>query len=198
MANNADAILYGRDIAVRIADYAADNALPAVTVAWDGAWGGTWTAPGYTSGGLHVTTDVTRTGIEVDQELDPVALVATARSATMSTNLSQFDLDTIQDATGQGDVTMLAPTTAARGYDQMDIGSTINEAGIALGFDIKGRDGEPIRIFGPRGFPNAGMTLDFTRDTTTGVLTPLSVQLTPSPGHSNLVLRIQDVSPIAA
>ncbi len=198
MANNADQIQYGKDIAVRLTDYSASNALPAVTVAWDGTWGGTWTAPGYTSGGLHVTTDVTRTGIEVDQEFDPVALVATARSATMNTNLSQLDMSVVQDATGQGTLSTLAATTAARGYDQLDINSTINETGIAVGFDIKGRDAEPIRVFGPRGFPNAGMQLDFERGSTTGVLTPLSVQLTPSPGHSNLVLRIQDIKPVAA
>jgi hypothetical protein len=198
MANDPSLVQYGRDIAVRIADYSASNAFPANTVAWDGTWGGTWTAPGYTSGGLHVATDVSRTGIEVDQEFDPVALVATARTATMNTNLSQFDVDSIQDATGQGTVSTVAATTAARGYEQLDINSTINETGIALGFDIKGRDAEPIRVFGPRGFPNAGMTLDFTRDSTTGVLTPLSVQLTPSPGHSNLVMSIRDITPLAA
>lgn len=198
MANDATAIQYGKDIAVRIADYSDSNALPAVTVAWDGTWGGTWTAPGYTNGGLHVATDVTYADVEVDQEFDPVAKFATARSATMNTQLSQFDLDIAQDSSGQGTIATLAATTAARGYDQWDLNSTIDETGIAVGFDIKGRDGEPIRIFGPRGFPNAGMTWDFEKNSTTGVLTPLSVQLTPSPGHGNLVMRVVDVTPIAA
>lgn len=198
MANDPSAVQYGKDIAVRIADYSAANAFPADTVAWDGTWGGTWTAPGYTSGGVHVGTDVTRQGVEVDQEFDPVALVATARSATMSTNLSQLSMDSINDATGQGSVSTKAATTGARGYNQLDINSTINEIGIALGFDVKGRDLEPIRIFGPRGFPNAGMTLDFEKNSATGVLTPLSVQLTPSPGHNNLVMSIRDILPIAA
>lgn len=198
MPGNADLVQYGRDIAARIADYAASNALPADTVAWDGNWGGTWADVGYTSGGLHVSTEVGRTPIEVDQELDPIALVATSRTATMNTNLSQFDVDNIVDATGQGSVTTQAPTTAVRGYEEFTIGSTINATGIAVGFDIKGRDGEPIRIFGPRGFPNAGMTLDFVKDSNTGVLIPLSVQLTPDPENSNRILIIRDISPISA
>jgi hypothetical protein len=198
MANDPSAVQYGKDIAVRIADYSPTNDFPADTVAWDGSWAGSWTAPGYTNGGLHVSTQTTRQGVEVDQELDAIALVVTGRTATMNTNLSQLSVDSMNDATGQGQVVNLAATTAARGYDQLNIDSTIDETGIALGFDILGRDGEPIRIFGPRGFPNAAMQLDFTKNSATGVLTPLSVQLTPSPGHNNLVMAIRDIAPISA
>lgn len=198
MAGNADLVQYGRDIAARLTDYADSNELPADTVAWDGTWGGTWEDVGYTSGGLHVATEVGRSPVEVDQELDAIALVATSRTTTMNTNLSQFDVDSIPDATGQGSVTNQAPTTATRGFKQYTINATVDAAGIAVGFDIKGRDGEPIRIFGPRGFPNAGMTLDFVKDSTTGVLIPLSVQLTPDPANSNRILIIRDISPIAA
>jgi hypothetical protein len=193
--NDPASVQYGREIAVRLADYSASNDFPANTVGWDGTWGGTWTAPGYTSGGVHVSTQVTRSPVEVDQELDPIALVATARTATMATNLSQLSVSSINDATGQGQVVTLAPTTAARGYDQLNVNSTINEAGIAVGFDILGRDNEPIRIFGPLGFPNAPMALDFVKNSATGVLTPLSVQLTPSPGHNELVMAIRNISP---
>ena len=198
MANNADLVQYGRDIAVRLADYDAANALPANTVAWDGTWGGDWTAPGYTSGGLHVTTEVGRSPVEVDQELDPIALVATSRTTTMNTNLSQLDMDTVADATGQGTVTTQAATTAARGYKEYAVDAVVDSDGIAVGFDIKGRNGEPIRIFGPRGFPNAGMSLDFERDSATGVLTPLSVTLTPDPAQSNKILIIRTITPIAS
>lgn len=172
--------------------------MPADTVVWDGTWGGTWVDVGYTSGGLHVSTEVGRTPIEVDQELDPIALVATSRTATMSTNLSQFDIDNIVDATGQGAVTSAAATTAVRGYEEITIGADINANGIAVGFDIRGRNGEPIRVFGPRGFPNAGMTLDFVKDSTTGVLIPLSVQLTPDPANDNRILIIRKLLPLAA
>jgi hypothetical protein len=195
MPGTASAVQYGREIAVRLAPYTGANALPADTVAFDGTWGGGFVDAGYTSGGVHVTTQVTRQGVEVDQELDPISLVPTARTATMATNLAQLSVDTIVSATGQGTVTTLAPTTATRGHEEIVIGATIDETGISVGFDILGRDNEPIRVLGRRGFPNAGMTLDFVKNSATGVLTPLSVQLTPDSANSSQVLVIRDINP---
>lgn len=186
-----------RNIAARLAAYSASNAIPANTVVWDGTWGGTWTDAGYTSGGLHFSTEVNRSGIEVDQELDPIFLVATGRTAVMNTNLSEFDVDSIVIGTGQGAVTTLAATTAARGYEEWAMGSTISDDGYAIGFDIDGRDGEPIRFIGWNGFPNAGMTLDFVKESTSGALIPLSFQLTPDANNSNRIATIRDVSPMS-
>jgi hypothetical protein len=187
-----------RNIAARTAAYAANNAVPDNDVAWDGNWGGTWADAGYTSGGLHFSTNVPRSPLEVDQELDPIALIATGRTATMNTNLSEFDVDAILLGTGQGSVDTLAATTAARGYEEWSMGSTISDDGIAVGFDIDGRDGEPIRLIGWNGYPNADMTLDFVKDSSTGVLIPLSVQLTPDPNNAGRIATIRDLSPIAA
>lgn len=196
MAKDANAVQFGRDIAARLAPYSASNALPANTVAWDGTWGGGWVDVGYTSGGLHFQTDVTRTPVVVDQELDPIALVGTARTATMRTNLSQFDLDNIVTATGQGAVTTLAPTTGAAGYDQWDMGSDISDDTFALGFDFQGRDGMPIRFAGWNCIPNGGMTLDMVKDSATGLLIPLDMRLTPDSATSPARLAtIRDVTP---
>jgi len=198
MAKNPAKVEQTRDLAARIAPYATGNALPANTVAWDGTWGGSWVDAGYTSGGLHVTAEVGRSPVEVDQELDPILLVATSRTTTMVTNLSEFDVDNIVTATGQGSVTSTAATTAARGYEEYIIGSTVSENATAIGFDVKGRDGEPIRMAGWRGIATGGFALDFMKDSSTGVLIPVSMQLTPDPNNSNRILTIRDVSPIAA
>ena len=198
MAKTPAKVQQTRNIAARLAAYASTNEIPANTVVWDGVWGGSWTDAGYTSGGLHFSTEVPRAGIEVDQELDPIFLVATGRTATMNTNLSEFDVDSIVIGTGQGSVTTLAATTSARGYDEWAMGSTVSDTGYAIGFDIDGRDGEPIRFIGWNGFPNAGMTLDFVKDSTTGALIPLSFQLTPDSANSNRIATIRDVTPISA
>lgn len=198
MAKSAAKVQQTRNIAARLAAYSAANEIPANTVVWDGSWGGTWADAGYTSGGLHFGTNVARQGVEVDQELDPIFLVATGRTTTMTTNLSEFDLDNIVIGTGQGSVATLAATTAARGYEEFSLGSTVGDDGYAIGFDIDGRDGEPIRFIGWNGFPNAEMALDFVKDSTSGALIPLSFQLTPDPANSNRIATIRDVSPISA
>lgn len=185
-----------RNIAARIAVYAAANAIPANTVAWDGTWGGSWTDAGYTSGGLHFNAEVTRSPVEVDQELDPILLIATARTATMNTMLSEFDVDNIVSATGQGSVATLAATTAARGYEEWSMGSTVSDSTYAIGFDVLGRDAEPIRFIGWNGYPTGGMTLDIVKSSSTGILIPLAMQLTPDANNSNRIASIRDVSPV--
>lgn len=197
MAKTATKVEQTRNIAARLAPYASANALPANTVVWDGVWGGSWVDAGYTSGGLHFSTEVSRSPIEVDQELDPIFMVATGRTATMNTNLSEFDVDSIVIGTGQGSVATLAATTAARGYEEWSMGSTVSDTGYAIGFDIDGRDGEPIRFVGWNGFPNAGMTLDFVKDSSTGALIPVSFQLTPDAANSNRIATIRDISPVS-
>lgn len=194
MANDSTQIIATRSYAVRYAPYDASNALPADTVAWDGAWAGGWLAPGYTSGGLHFTTEIARTDIRVDQELDPVLRPATSRTAQMNTNLAQFTPALLAVATGQGTVTSLAPTTAARGHDDFAFTSTVADNFYAIGFDISAQDGEPIRFVGWRGQTTGSPTFDITPEA--ALLTPLNLTLFPDTSTSPArIATIRDVSP---
>lgn len=195
MANDSTKIIATRDYAVRYAPYSSSNALPADTVLWDGAWGGGWIAPGYTNGGLHFSTEVARTDIRVDQELDAVLRPATSRSATMNCNLAQFSPALIAVATGQGSVSPVAATTAARGHDDFILASTVVDAFYAIAFDIRAQDLEAIRFVGWRGQTTGSPTFDITPEA--GLQTPLNLTLFPDTSTSPArIATIRDVIPV--
>ncbi len=197
MANNSTQIIATRDYAVRYAPYSASNALPADTVLWDGTWGGGWLAPGYTSGGVHFATEIARTDIRVDQELDPVLRPATSRTATMNCNLAQFTPALVAVATGQGSVASVAATTAARGHDDFTLSSTVADSFYAIAFDIQAQDDEVIRFVGWRGQTTGSPTFDVTPEAM--LLTPLNLTLFPDTSTSpSRIATIRDVSPVAA
>lgn len=194
MANDSTAIIATRDYAVRYAPYSNANALPADTVLWDGAWGGSWVAPGYTNGGLHFSTEVARTDIRVDQELDPVLRPATSRTASMNCNLSQFTPALLAVATGQGSVTSVAATTAARGHNDFVLASTVVDNFYAIAFDIRAQDQEAIRFVGWRGQTTGSPTFDITPEA--ALLTPLNLTLFPDTSTSPAqIATIRDVIP---
>lgn len=196
MANDSTKIIATRDYAVRYAPYSASNALPADTVAWDGTWGGGWVAPGYTNGGLHFNTEVARTDIRVDQELDPVLRPATSRTAQMNCNLSQFTPALVAVATGQGSVSSVAATTAARGHDDFILQSTVQDLFYGIAFDIRAQDQEPIRFVGWRGQTTGSPTFDITPEA--ALLTPLNLTLFPDTSTSPArIATIRDVIPVS-
>lgn len=159
MAFNANAVLYGRDFKVFTATYAASNALPANTVLYGTDWGAPWSEVGYTDGGLNFGIEITRGEIRVDQSLDPIARPATGRNMTLTTNMAEFTAANIRSAAGQGTVTTVAATTAARGYNQLDIDPTIADNYISVGYDIEHPgDSEAFRIVGWRCIPSGGIS----------------------------------------
>jgi hypothetical protein len=179
---------------MRYAPYSASNVLPADTVLYDGIWGGGWLAPGYTNGGLHFSTEIARTDIRVDQELDPVLRPATSRTAQMNANLSQFTPALTAVATGQGTVTTLAPTTAARGHDDFAFTSTVVDVFYAIAFDILAQDNEAIRFVGWRGQTTGSPTFDITPEA--ALLIPLNLTLFPDTSTTpSRIATIRDVSP---
>jgi hypothetical protein len=181
-------------MSVFVAPFLASNAIPADTILWGTAWGSNWVDQGYTNGGVHFSTEVTRGEIRVDQELDPVLRPATARTASMNTNLAQFSGAAIVSATGQGSVTTLAATTAVRGHDDYALGSTVLDTFFSIGFDLLAQDNEAIRVFGWRWQPTGSPTFDFTPEA--AALIPLNGSMLPDTSATPArIATIRDVIP---
>lgn len=174
------------------------NDLPADTVDWGEDWdtAGTmpvpWELQGYTDGGLHFGTDVTRADVTVDQSLDPVMRPATARSATMSFNLAEISPAKIQLGSGQGALSTVAPGAATKGHNDLDIGSIITDVFNSIGFDIQMQDEEPLRILGYKTQMTGSMAIDFTVDAK--AMVPVEATLLPDTSVSPArVAKIRDV-----
>lgn len=174
------------------------NLLPVNTILWGTAWGtppaqtSPWIAAGYTSGGVHFSTEVTRGEIRVDQELDPVLRPATARTASMNTNLAEFTMANLATATGQGSVATIAAGAGTRGQDEWTMGSTVADTFFSIGFDLRHQDNEAVRVVGWRWQPIGSPTFDFTPETP--ALIPLNGSLLPEP-ISGRIATIRDVIP---
>jgi hypothetical protein len=197
---SAGDVLQTRNFWAYSAPFDTQNALPADTVEWGTEWEtvGTmpdpWTLEGYTDGGLHFGTDITRTDVTVDQSLDPVMRPATARSATMSFNLAEMTAEHVQLGSGQGDITTLAPVTGTKGHTDLDIGSTITDVFVSLGFDIQQQDTEPMRILGFRCQMTGTMAVDFTADAK--AMVPVEATLLPDTTVTPArVVKIRDILP---
>lgn len=202
MAGNAAKVLATRDIAMFYKEYHSSNTLPANTVAWGTAWGtpagqtGAWVDGGYTQGGLGFSAEISRTDIRMDQTLDPVLRPATGRTVTMTAQLGEFDLDSVVVATGQGSVTTLAATTAARGYDEWAMGNTVADNFYSMAFDIKHPgDDEAVRVVGWYVQPTGAESWTFGPEA--AALTPFNVTLFPDPSNSNRVATIRDYTPVS-
>lgn len=174
------------------------NDLPADTIDWGEDWGtaGTmpvpWALQGYTDGGLHFGTDVTRADVTVDQSLDPVMRPATARSATMSFNLAEISPAKIQLGSGQGAISTVAPGAATKGHNDLDIGSIITDVFNSIGFDIQMQDEEPLRILGYKTQMTGSMAIDFTVDAK--AMVPVEATLLPDTSVTPArVAKIRDV-----
>lgn len=191
-------VLATRNMLVYYVVASNNNTLPLNTVIWGVTWGTPtpqtlpWIQAGYTSGGVHFATEVTRGEIRVDQELDPVLRPATARTANMNTNLAEFTMANLATATGQGTVTTTAATTAARGQDEWAMGSTVDDTFYSMGFDLRHQDNEAIRVVGWRWQPTGSPTFDFTPEAP--ALIPLNGTLLPE-ATSGRVATIRDVIP---
>jgi hypothetical protein len=192
-------VLQTRNFWAYTVDFNTANDLPADTIAWGAAWTVAgmpkpWVLQGYTDGGLHFGTDITRADVSVDQSLDPVMRPATARSATMSFNLAEMSPSKIQLASGQGTLTSLAPIVGTRGHDDLAIGSLITDVFVSIGFDIQTQDLEPFRIIGYRCQMSGSMAIDFTVDAK--AMVPIEATLLPDTSVSPArVAKIRDVIP---
>lgn len=201
MATNSAKVLATRDIIFYYKTYHQSNRLPDNTVLWGTAWGtpagqtGAWVDGGFTQGGLGFSAEISRTDIRMDQSLDPVLRPATGRTVTMTANLGEFDLDSVVTATGQGSVATTAATTAARGYDEWSMGSTVADNFYSTAFDVQHPgDDEAIRVVGWYVQPTGAESWNFGPEA--AALTPFNVSLFPDPNNSNRVATIRDIIPI--
>ena len=200
---SAAKVLASRDLIMYYKTYHSTNRFPADTVVHGTAWGtpsgqtGAWTDGGYTQGGLGFSAEISRTDIRMDQSIDPVLRPATGRTVTMTAQLGEFDLDSVVVATGQGSVTTLAATTAARGYDEWAMGNTVADDFYSMAFDIKHPgDDEAVRVAGWYVQPTGAESWTFGPEA--AALTPFTVTLFPDPNNSNRVATIRDYLPISA
>jgi hypothetical protein len=200
---NALEVLQTRNFWAYTVPYNTLNDLPADTIDWGEDWDSVATMPvpwelqGYTDGGLHFGTNVTRADVTVDQSVDPVMRPVTARSATMSFSLAEMSPTKIQLASGQGTLTTQAPTSTVKGHTDLVIGSVINDVFLSVGFDIQTQDLEPLRFIGYRCQVSGSLTLDFAVDAK--AMVPVEATLLPDTSVSPArVAKIRDVIPIAA
>lgn len=199
---DASKVVASRDLKMFYKTWHATNRFPADTVAWATGWGtpsgqtGAWVDGGFTQGGLTFSAEITRGEIRMDQSLDPVKRPATARTVTMGAQLGEFDLDSLVTATGQGSVATLAATTAARGYDEWTMGSTVADNFYSMGFDVlHDGDDESIRFAGWYAQPTGAQ--QWTIGPENAMLTPFTLTLLPEPSTGR-VASIRDLTPISA
>ena len=165
--------------------------------AWDTPSGqtGAWVDAGFTRQ-MVFGAEISRGEIRMDQSLYPVKRPATGRTVTMGAELGEFDLDSVVTATGQGSVTTLAATTAARGYDEWSMGSTVADNFYSMAFDVlHDGDDEAIRFAGWYAQPTGAQ--QWTISPENALLTPFTLTLLPEPSTGRVAL-IRDMAPIAA
>lgn len=201
MAGQTNKVVASRDIAVFYKIWHATNRFPADTVLWGTAWGtpagqtGAWVDAGFTRQTVF-GAEISRGEVRMDQSLDPVKRPATGRTVTMGAELGEFDLDSVVTATGQGSVTTLAATTAARGYDEWAMGSTVADNFYSMAFDVlHDGDDEAIRFFGVYAQPIGAQS--WTISPEDALMTPFSLTLLPEPSTGRVAL-IRDYAPISA
>lgn len=203
MAFNAGAVLFGRDFKVFTVPYSATNVLPANTVLYGTDWGtpsgqsAAWVEVGYTDGGLNFNIEITRNEIRVDQSLDPIARPASGRNMTLETAMAEFTVANIAAAAGQGTVSSVAATTAARGYNQLDIDPDIDDDYISVAYDIKAQDDEAFRIVGWKTQPSGGVSGTISAEDNATI--QLAVTCFPDTDATpDRVLTIRDIIAISA
>lgn len=196
-------VFASRDLIAYQAPWDPDNAFPADSVLFGTPWGTVGTMPspwvnlGYTEGGLHLRTQVDRGAINVDQTPDPVLRPVTGRDTRLSTNLAEFDPDTVVMATGQGSVTTVAATTALRGHQQWDLDSDINTDYQSLAFDsLHPGDQEALRAAGWKGIVLGSPQFDW--QPTAALLTPFEIACVPDTSVVPArIAAIRDIIPIS-
>lgn len=198
MAFNADAVLFGRDFKVFTVPWSSTNTIPLDTLVYGTDWAtpagqsAPWVEVGYTDAGLNFGIEITRGEIRVDQSLDPVGRPATGRNMTLTTNLAEFTASNVKNAAGQGAITTVAPGVGTRGHNDLDIGPTITDTYLSIGYDILHRDGEAFRIIGWKTLPSGGVSGAINPED--NAVIALAAQCLPDTSTTpNRILKMRDV-----
>lgn len=117
----------------------------------DGAYPGTWASPwdefGYSDTGVAFAASRTLQDITVDQELDPVVILGTARDIHLGTALAQYTVQNIQVAVGYGSTSGVSATGSGYGHDDLVIqGGAIPLQNIVVAAEAETQDNTALRI----------------------------------------------------
>jgi hypothetical protein len=154
MAQNAGLVLATRQARMLTKDYAAANALPALTIDFNGDWGAGWNDAGLTNGGIGTTISVDRGSIPVDQLFYDVLRPITGAAVRFDTNLAQFSPENLLRASGIGAMAdAVAPGAGTRGSETYEIAADFDDPEISVGWEAVQRNGEAFRAIVPRGIP---------------------------------------------
>lgn len=183
MAGDADRIALGYGKAY-IAAYnsVTPEALPADTVARDGAWAGTWVDLGYT-GGVQYSVSNEHRHVEVDQSTMEVMSRVAKQEVTVELTLKQASVENVKYALGFGTLA----TSGSSGVLTIGHNPTLTE--YTLGIEGPSPDEDPTaaqRIVFYRVVPVSEPEQVFARDEETVVVVKFKALL-----HSSSVFQIR-------
>lgn len=196
MAGDGQLVQQGRNFLFYDAAYSSTNAMPTPD-AFGTAWGGPFRDVGYSDGGIGFNVGTTYEDVLVDQEIDPVGVIASGRDIRITAQLAQFTIQNLQAAIGQGTTNTVAPSPGVRGYTDLAIGNTINVNYRTAGFEVQRSLGDQESIIGMvwRGQNRSSVQATFAANAKT--IIPYEIQAFPDPNNANRVFTLRDIAPAA-
>jgi hypothetical protein len=125
----------------------AGTAMPAETVAFDGAWGSSWTYIGATEEGITQTIGTDTGTITIEESSIAVLTTVTAKTFTLGFALSEDTLESIKLAAGGGTITTTAAASAQIGKKVLTLSDTLDQ--LAVGFEAVNKFGFFRRVYVP-------------------------------------------------
>lgn len=126
-------------------------ALPADTVALNGAWPATgfniWVPVGATEEGMTLRFQRSTQDIVIEEQLTPVDVVTTGVDMSMAITLDEDTIASMIAAYGGGTSVITAPASLQPGKTTLTIGSDLDS--YAFGFEAKNAFGLPRRVMVP-------------------------------------------------
>jgi hypothetical protein len=191
MTINALNVQQSRDMLMYEEPYASTNAMPTDS-AWSTAWGGSWVDIGATDGGLRFNVSTTFSDVHVDQSVDPVLTVPTARDVRLSGTMAEFTTSNMKTATGQGTASTVAAGSGTRGHTDLAFDATIGLVYLTVGFDVHASgDGESFRPVAWRAQARGNPQVQFSP--TAKAMIPFELQCFPDPNNSNRILTLRKI-----
>lgn len=197
MANDSTQLLVpGTAFRMLTAPYAASGTpLPADALAYGGAWPAPWSVFGYSDTGIAFAAGRTLQDITVDQELDPVVILGTARDIHLGTALAQFTETNLQTAVGYGTTSgVAAGAPSAYGHDDLVIqGGAIPLNNILVAAEAQAQDGTPWRVILFRCNAHAAVNMTIKKNEKTNI--PFEARALPdtavSPSQIALIRKVR-------
>lgn len=191
MSGSPTNVQQSRDFIMYEEPYSSANAMPSDS-AWGTAWGGSWVDIGFTDGGLRFNVSTTFSDVHVDQAIDPVLTVPTARDLRLAGSMAEFTTANMKTATGQGTSSTTAASSGVRGHTDLAFDSTIALTYLTTGFDVHASgDGESFRPVAWRAQPRGNPQVQFSA--TAKAVIPFELQCFPDPNNANRILTLRKV-----